>query len=141
MDSDIYNSHSSSTFKKKILNFIRPCGNNVFNFSNPKGLIFLIRLRDGFTHLREPKIKHSFLDTLNPICICGFDIETLNHFFHHCPRFTNERQNLLHKIERTIPIFIEKRTLVLYQCFVMAIRAFPLNLTPTYSIHLLTTYP
>ena len=26
--------------------------------------------------------KHRSLDTVNPICISDFDIETLNHFFH-----------------------------------------------------------
>ena len=46
--------------------------------------------------------KHGFLDTLNHICICGFDIETLNYFFLHYPKFTNERQNLLLKTERII---------------------------------------
>ena len=91
LGSDICNSASYSTFKKKILNFIRPRSNDVFNVSHPKGLIFLTRLRVGLNHLREHMFKHSFLDTLNPICTCGFDIETLNHFFFHCPRFTNER--------------------------------------------------
>ena len=52
--------------------------------------------------------KHSFLDTLNPICTCGFDIEKLNHFFFHCPRFTNERQNILLKIEWIIPEILRK---------------------------------
>ena len=42
------------------------------------------------------------------MCICGFDIETLSHFFFHCPRFTNERQNLLLKIERIIPSIVRK---------------------------------
>ena len=61
------------------------------------------RLRVGLSHLREHKLKHSFLGTLNSICICGFDIETLNYIFFHCPRFTNERQNLLIQIESIIP--------------------------------------
>ena len=46
--------------------------------------------------------KHGFFDTLNHICICGFDIETMNYFLLHYPKFTNERQNLLLKIERII---------------------------------------
>ena len=122
------------------MNFIRPRSNDVFNVSHPKGLIFLARLRIDLDHLREHKFKHSFLDTLNPICTCGFDIETLNHFFLQCPRFTNERQNLLLKIEKNIPAISKKPTLVLHQYFFMTIRVFPLNLTPTYSIYLLTAY-
>ena len=85
LDSDIGNSPSYSNFKKKIYS------NDVFNIIHPKGLIFLVRLRIGLSHLRKYKFKNIFLDTLNPICTCGFDIETLNHFFLHCPRFTNER--------------------------------------------------
>ena len=108
LDSDIRKSPSYSSFKKKVLNFIRPHSNNVFNASHPKGVIFLTRLRVGFSYLRELKFKHSFLDTLNPICTCGFYTQTLHHFFLHCPRFTNKRQNSLLKIEMIIPTFREK---------------------------------
>ena len=87
---------------------MRSRSNDVFNVSHPKGLIFLTCLCIGLSHLKEHKFKHNFLDTLYPIRICGFDIETLNHLFHHCPRFTNERQNLLLKIERIIPDIFRK---------------------------------
>ena len=103
LDSGIRDSPSYSFFKKKDLNIIRPRSNDVLNVSHPKGIIFLTRLHVVLSHLREHKFKHCFLDTLNPICTCSFDIETLNHFFLHCPRFTNERQNLLLKIERIMP--------------------------------------
>ena len=120
---------------------MRPRSNDVFNVSHPKGLIFLARLRVGLSHLREHKFKYSFLDTLNNICTSGFDIETLNNFFLHCPRFTNEGQNLLLMIERIIHDILRKPTLVsIHQYFLMAIRVFQLNLTSTYSVYLLTTY-
>ena len=48
------------------------------------------------------------IQTLNPICICGLDSETLNHFFLHRPKFADERQNLLLKIERFIPKLFRK---------------------------------
>ena len=35
-------------------------------------------------------------------------METLNHFFLHCPRFTNEKQNFLLKIERMVPKIFRK---------------------------------
>ena len=108
LDSYIWNSPSYSTFKKKTLNFIGPRSNNIFNVSHPKGLIFLTRLRVGLSDLGEHKFKHIFLDTLNSICICGLHIKTLNHFFFLCPRFTNEWQNLLLKIERIIPGIFRK---------------------------------
>ena len=95
------------------MQMIRACSSSIkthfaFNVRQPKGLIFLTRLRVGLSHLREHKFKYSFLDTLNPICTGGSDIKTLNHFFLHCPRFTNERQNLLLKIERIIPDILIK---------------------------------
>ena len=49
----------------------------VFNVVHSKGIIFATRLRIGLSHLREHKLKHSFLGTLNAICNCEFDIEAL----------------------------------------------------------------
>ena len=95
-------------FKKKILNFIGPRSSNAFNVSHQKELIFLTHLCVGPSHLREHKFKRRFLGTLNPICICCFDIETLNHFFLHCPRFTNERKNHMLKIESIISDIFRK---------------------------------
>ena len=91
----------------------------MFNVNQPNRLIFLTHLRVGLNHLREHKFKHSFLDTVNPICTCGFDVETLNQLFLHCPRFTNRRQNLLLKIEMIIPDISRKtdtsiRSILLY---------------------------
>ena len=60
--------------------------------------------------LTEHKLEHSFLDTFNPICNCGFDIETLNRFFLHCSRFANERQNPLHEIESIVPDILKKQS-------------------------------
>ena len=37
----------------------------------------------------------SFLDSLNPICSCGLDVEATSHYLLHCPNFTNERSILL----------------------------------------------
>ena len=58
---------------------------------------------------------------LSPIFICGFDIETLNHFLLHCPRFTNQRQKPLLKIESIFPNIFRKAdtsiTSVLLYCY------------------------
>ena len=95
----------------------------------------LAKSMDWFLHdngLRHERVKHSFLDKLNPICICGFDIETLNHFFLHCLRFANEIQDLCLRLKGSSPIFWEKPTQGLHQYFLMAIWVFQLNLTTTY---------
>ena len=42
-------------------------------------------------HLREHKLEHDFQDTLNPLCSCGNDVESTEHFLLHCPQFGNEK--------------------------------------------------
>ena len=74
LDKSIRNSESFSIFKKNILQFIQPSPNSIFNCHNPKGVKLLTRLRLGVSHLRDHKFKHSFQDSLNPICNCGTDV-------------------------------------------------------------------
>ena len=97
LDIDIRKSDSISIFKKRILSFIRPLPNKVSNSHNPQGLKLLTRLRLGLTHLRYHKFKHNFLDTINPLCSCGSDIETALHFLLYCPNVMQCRKTLLSK--------------------------------------------
>ena len=59
----------------------------------------LIRLKIGLSYLRDHKFNHNFLDTLNPICNCGEDIETSCHYLLHCSLYSNERLALLNVIQ------------------------------------------
>ena len=89
------------SFRKKILNFIRPSQISFFDIHNPKGIKLITRLRLGLSHLREHKFKHSFQDKINPIyplCNCGQNIASATHFSLHCPFFINERRTLLSTI-------------------------------------------
>ena len=52
-----------------------------------------------YLHLHEHKFKNSFQDCLNPLCLCGNEIETSTHYLLHCPTYTNERLTLLNKIK------------------------------------------
>ena len=81
------------------MKFIRPSPNKFFQYHNPKGIKLVTILKLGLTHLQEHKFKHSFQDTLNPICSCGFDIEITYHYFLHCPLFHAERSTLLSNID------------------------------------------
>ena len=54
--------------------------NSVFNCDNYRGIKLITRLHGGLSHLHEHKIKHSFHKTLNPICSCGFDVESTSHY-------------------------------------------------------------
>ena len=96
-------SESLNVFKKSISKFIRPSQNRVYNCHNPKGIKLLTRLRVGLSHLREHKFKHSFQDTLNPICNCGEDIETTSHYLLRCPDYLHERKTLLSTVICIVP--------------------------------------
>ena len=95
LDLHLRKSENLSIFKSNILKFIRPSPNSVYNCHNPRGICLITRLRLGLSHLREHKFKHGFQDTLNPLCSCGNDVESAEHFLLHCPQFVNERDTLL----------------------------------------------
>ena len=57
LDLNTRNSASHNTFKK-LLNFIQPCANSVFDNHNPLGIKLITRLRLGLSHLHEHKFRH-----------------------------------------------------------------------------------
>ena len=91
LDSNIRCSPSYKLFRKRILEFIRPQPNSIFNVPNSLGLTYLTRLRVGLSHLREHKFRHNFRDSLNPICNCSNAIESTKHYLHHCSNFKKGR--------------------------------------------------
>ena len=98
-DHNIQNVGSFSAFKNNILKFIRATPNNNENHRRIK---LFIRVRVGLLrvgHLREHKLKHSFQDTLNPICSCGSDVESTSHYTLHCPIYNDKRHTLLSTIK------------------------------------------
>ena len=74
LDPSIRNSESISSFKTKLLSFIRPVQSNVYNIFDPQGLKLLARLRLGFSHLNEHRFRHNFQDCINPLCSCSLEI-------------------------------------------------------------------
>ena len=98
LDLNIRNSENLFIFKKKLLKFIRPSGNSVFKCPNPEGIKLLTKLRLGLSHLREHKFRHELLESLNPICSCGQNIDTSTHFLLHCSNYSNERLTFLNII-------------------------------------------
>ena len=81
IDPNLRNSKGISVFKEKLLTFIQPSPNCLLKIHNPKEIKLITRLRLGLSHLREYKFKHKFQDTINPLCNCGQDIESITHFF------------------------------------------------------------
>ena len=58
--------------------------------------------RDYLKNKKNKKIKNN---TINPICNYGNDVESVIHFFLHCPLYSNERrtlQNSLVNIDHTL---------------------------------------
>ena len=90
LDDSIRNSESISIFKSRLLSFIRPVQNKYYNIFDPKGLKFLFRLRLGFRHLNEHRLRHIFQGCMNPLCSCNLVVDdTLNYLLHCCsPLFT-----------------------------------------------------
>ena len=86
---------SFSVFKNNIIKFIRPSPTSVYNCHNPGGICLIRRLRLGLSHLIEHKFKHCFQDTFTPLCNCGNDAESTEHFYPTVPNFVNERHTLL----------------------------------------------
>ena len=55
-------------------------------------------MRLGLNRLREHKFGHSFQDTLNSFCLCGFDVEKSTYFFLYSPFLSNQRCTLLNTV-------------------------------------------
>ena len=104
-------------FKKSIQSFIRPLPNKVSNSHNPEGLKLLTRLRLAPSHLCYHKFKHNFLDTINPLCSCGSDIEKTLNFFLYCPNFMECRSTLLRQISEINSYLITRNDLALIETF------------------------
>ena len=56
-----------------MLKFMQPSSSSLFDCHNPIEIKYITRIRLELTHLREHKFKHSFQDTLNPICNYGIE--------------------------------------------------------------------
>ena len=80
LDPDIRNSEVVGFFKIKILKFIWPKPNSIYNYHNPKRIRLVTRLRLGLSHLCKHKFKYSFQNCLNPLCLCGNNVEASSHF-------------------------------------------------------------
>ena len=97
LDCYIRNADSFKVFKKRLLGFIRPMPNSIYNIHNPLGVKYLTRLRIGFSHLKEHKFKHNFQDSIDPMCSCSSGTKTTIHFFLHCANFNIQNKPFLTK--------------------------------------------
>ena len=61
----------------------------------------LTRLRVDFSDLRLHRFNHSF-NCISPMCKCGSEEESSEHFLLRCPRFSNQRITLMSSISVAI---------------------------------------
>ena len=109
LDSRIRDLPSISRFKAVLHSFLRPKPSPTFQLGNIPGFTFLTRLRLGFSHLREHKFRHGFIDSVDPFCNCrGNFLETAEHFLLHCSNYSNDQtrlfKNLLQLKASLIPL-------------------------------------
>ena len=50
--------------------------NSIYNIHNSLWVRYLIRLKIGFSQLKEHKLKHNLHDSINPMCSCNSSFET-----------------------------------------------------------------
>ena len=113
---------------KVTLKSIRPSSNAYFDCHNPIGITYIIKyitwIRLGLSHLREHKFKHSFQDTLSPICNCGNDLKSAVHFFLHCPLYSNEHRTLLNSLVKIDHNLLDNTNFLLTQTLLFGNTAF-----------------
>ena len=105
LDINIRNSESISLFKSRLLSFIRPVQNNIYNIFDPEGLKFLTRLRVGLSHLNAHRFHHNFQECLNPLRSCSLEIENTTHYLLHCRYFSNQRTDLMNCVNSVVQNF------------------------------------
>ena len=76
------NAKSIIIFKTSIINAKEE--NSLLSVYDPLGVKLLTRLRLHFSHLNEHKFRHGFIHAINPMCVCGTEFETIEHFFLSC---------------------------------------------------------
>ena len=105
LSTEIRNSTSYQQFRKSLLSFIKPACSSLFSIHHHVGVKLLVRLRLGFSYLREHKYTHNFHDIPNPLCPCSVEPETTSHYLLHCHNFSSSRlalMNDLNLIDHTV---------------------------------------
>ena len=65
-----------------------------------------VKLLTQFSHLNEHKFRHGFSDTINPMCACGTEVETTEHFLLHCQFYSTQILELFENLEKVESNFL-----------------------------------
>ena len=93
---------NATRFKNSLTKLTKPKKKLIPNSSNRMGIKYLTCLRVGHSDLREHRFNKSF-NCPSPICKCGYENESTEHFLLRCPKFNSPRgiliQNVLKLLE------------------------------------------
>ena len=89
-----------SQFKNELIKCIRPLKRSTFKIDDILGIKLINGISLGFSYLREHRHHHNF--PVSPICSCGTEPETTQHFLLRCQRFCQIRSDMLHNV-RELP--------------------------------------
>ena len=103
LDISLRKTENIERFKSMLKDFFNLKQKSLFAIHDPAGVKLLSRLRLKFSHLNEHKFRHNFKDALSPMCDCGSETETTDHFFQRCPFFAINRQKILNDLLRIDP--------------------------------------
>ena len=95
----VRNSETINAIEQKLLPFIRPLENNIFNIFNPEELKLLTCLRLRFSHLNEHRFQHNFQECLNPLCSCSLETENTSPYLLQCHNNTPFHTDLTNSIK------------------------------------------
>lgn len=88
-------------FRSNLLKSIRQPPKSLYFVHDRFGIKLLTRLRLDLSHLSEHKFNHNFQDTINPLCPCNLEVESVSHFFLRYLRY-NQIRSTLNKIDTDI---------------------------------------
>ena len=78
---------------------------SLFSIHEPLIVKLFSRLRLDFSHLNEHKFRHKFKECVSPMCACGLEIASNQHFFFHCHFYYIKKSELLNSLyERDLAI-------------------------------------
>ena len=98
LDNIIKLSESYLTFRKWLLNLIRPKCNETSGIHHPTGLKLLTSLRLGLSHLNDHRFNHNFWDRIKQLSSCRLIVENSVHFFLPCHYSSLQRQTLMNSL-------------------------------------------
>ena len=103
LNPEVRNAKSMHKFKKS--NKTEQLKNSLHNLHDLPGVKLLSRIRLQFCHLNEHKFRHGFNETANPMCPCGTEVETNEHFLLRCHCFSSKRSELFDNAYNLGPSF------------------------------------